>query len=314
MKSALFALLVFTSVGPVQAETSSLAEDKWSLVWSDEFVGDGINPQKWQHEVNCWGGGNQEQQCYTDKPENSSVANGLLTITARKEITHGPALPVDQRKTPADFKNTASKAYSSARLTTQGLADWRFGRIAIRAKLPEGQGIWPAIWMLPIENHYGAWAASGEIDIMEAANLGTPCKKCAGGRENHVLGTLQFGGVWPKNTFASQETELVPTKDGFHVFEIMWTADRIDWAIDGIAYATAPASSWFSGIPGQNSKGAPFDRSFYLILNLAVGGRLAEGRNMKGISNKGFPSQFQVDWVRVYQCAGVAKGRAKCAT
>jgi beta-glucanase (GH16 family) len=289
------------------------AAEGWQKVWSDEFDKPEIDPAKWNFDVDCWGGGNEERQCYTDKAENSSVIGGMLTITARKEATRGPALPLSQRKSAEDNKDTVEKPYSSARLTTRGLADWRYGRIAIRAKLPEGQGTWPAIWMLPTDNHYGRWAASGEIDIMEAVNLGTPCKKCAGGLENHVLGTLQFGGEWPANTLASSETELTLTPDGFHIFEIMWTANRISWAVDGRAYASAAASSWFSGKAGQSAAGAPFDQAFHLIINLAVGGGLPEGRNLKGVSNAIFPSQFQVDWVRVYQCDAITQGADECS-
>ncbi len=306
-----FALLSAASVAQDSAK-SPAADDGWTLVWRDEFDGSNIDPKKWLHEVDCWGGGNEERQCYTDRPGNSSVAGGILTITARREVTRGPPLPLDQRKTSADVKNTALKPFSSARLTTGGLADWRYGRIAIRAKLPEGQGVWPAIWMLPTEKHYGGWAASGEIDIMEAANLGTPCKKCTGGRENHVLGTLHFGGVWPDNKFASHETEVSPTDDGFHVFAMAWTAGRIDWSVDGRTYASVLSGSWFSGKDQQSASTAPFDRPFHLILNLAVGGRLPEGRNLKGVSTKAFPAEFKVDWVRVYQCDAVDQGAATC--
>lgn len=308
------ALLALAVAGPIHAEEPAVSSGGWSLVWNDEFNGKDIDSTKWGHEVDCWGGGNDERQCYTNKPSNASVANGVLTITARKELTRGPPLPFGQRKMPKDSQIFVSKPYSSARLTSAGLADWRYGRIAIRAKLPEGQGTWPAIWMLPSENHYGAWAASGEIDIMEAVNLGTPCKKCAGGGENHILGTLHFGGEWPKNTLASHETELSPTPDGFHVFEILWTKNQIAWAVDGKAYATASANSWFSGKEGQSPAGAPFDRAFHLILNLAIGGKLPEGRNLKGVSDTALPARFQIDWVRVYQCDAVRNGAETCAS
>ena len=313
MKPLLALLCALGCAATAHAETQVVASEGWSLAWQDEFDGSQIDRKKWRHEIDCWGGGNDERQCYTDHADNASVAGGLLTITALKQVTRGPALPLDQRKTPADSENSVSKPYSSARLTTNGLADWRYGRIEVRARLPEGQGMWPAIWMLPSERHYGPWAASGEIDIMEAVNLGTPCEKCTGGRENHVLGTLHFGGVWPNNVYASHETQMTPSADGFHVFAIVWTADRIEWFVDDKLYATAPARSWFSRTPDLAKPGPPFDRAFHLILNLAVGGKLPEGRNLKGVAKRALPAQFQIDWVRVYQCAAVTNGAERCA-
>ena len=181
-------------------------EDGWELVWSDEFDGTGIDRSKWNFDVDCWGGGNDERQCYTDRTENARVADGRLIITARKEDYTGPAWPPHMRNGDRDPDAQATKPYTSARLVTRGNAAWTYGRIEVRARLPQGQGTWPAIWMLPEDQDYGTWAASGEIDILEAVNLGIPCAECPSGREDTILGTLHFGGQWPDNAYSSTET------------------------------------------------------------------------------------------------------------
>lgn len=271
----------------------------WQLVWSDEFDGPAIDPAKWSFDVDCWGGGNNERQCYTDRPGNARVEQGNLVITARHEHTEGPALPASQRANPAKPGDLVSREYSSARLTTRGKASWRYGKIEVRASLPQGQGTWPAIWMLPEANTYGPWAASGEIDILEAVNLGTPCKECPAGKEDTILGTLHFGKPWPGNTHKGEEVHRPAVLAGFHTFGIEWQPDRIDWLLDGEIYATRQRTEWFTS--GSTSHGAPFDQHFHLILNLAFGGGLAEARGQKGVSNREFPKRFLIDWVHVWQ-------------
>ncbi|GAA4004271.1 glycoside hydrolase family 16 protein [Sphingomonas humi] len=285
-------------------------EAGWQLVWADEFAGSSIDRAKWDFDRDCWGGGNSERQCYTDRPANAAVAGGLLTITARKERFAGPALPAHMRTAPDKAAERATRDYTSARMVTRGKAAWRYGRIEIRAKLPAGQGTWPAIWMLPEEQAYGAWAASGEIDILEAVNLGVACKECPGGRENTILGTLHFGGQWPKNAFNSTETNAPGVLDGFHTFGIVWAPGRIDWTYDGRVYATKRRGEWWSA--ASRDPDAPFDRPFHLILNLAVGGGLSEERGVKGVDETIWPQRMQVDWVRVWQCRPVAASGASC--
>nr|WP_314446240.1 glycoside hydrolase family 16 protein [uncultured Sphingomonas sp.] len=273
-------------------------EQGWQLIWSDEFEGSAVDPAKWDFDRDCWGGGNSERQCYTDRPANAAVAGGLLTITARQERFTGPALPAHMR-TSATVEQ-ATKDYTSARLVTRGKAAWRYGRIEVRAKLPAGQGTWPAIWMLPEEQAYGSWAASGEIDILEAVNLGVACATCPAGRENTILGTLHFGGKWPANAFNSTETNAPDVLDGFHTFGIVWAPGRIDWTYDGRVFATKRRGDWWSA--ASSDPDAPFDRPFHLILNLAVGGGLSEERGLKGVDPNIWPQTMQVDWVRVWQC------------
>ncbi len=277
---------------------ASAAPD-WQLVWSDEFTGPAIDKAKWSIDVDCWGGGNNERQCYSDSPNNARVVDGALVITALHEHATGPALPASLRAHPAKPGELVSREYSSAHLTTRGKASWRYGRIEVRASLPQGQGTWPAIWMLPDRDTYGRWAASGEIDILETVNLGTPCKDCPGGKEDTILGTLHFGRPSPGNTHKGTEVHRPTVLAGFHTYAIEWQPDRITWQFDGETYAVRERSEWFTS--GSATPGAPFDQPFHLILNLAFGGGLAEGRGLKGVSNNNFPKRFLIDWVRVWQ-------------
>ncbi len=279
----------------------------WSLAWSDEFGGSQVDTDKWAYDVDCWGGGNEERQCYTDHEKNSSIRDGKLVITARQDETTGPAFPPTMRRTASERDAVATKPYTSARMVTRGKAAWKYGWIEIRAKLPQGQGVWPAIWMLPEEKSYGEWAASGEIDILEAVNLGVECEKCLGGRENTILGTLHFGGQWPDNKFDSTEIAQPGSLDEFHTYSVVWNEGKITWLIDGRIFAVKTAADWSSS--GSSGVNAPFDKPFHLILNLAIGGGLAEGRGLGGVSSEDFPKEFEIDWVRIWQCdADVARG------
>lgn len=296
----LAAALVAAPTASGQDQGAQAAPDGWKLVWSDEFDGTKLDRDKWGYDVDCWGGGNDEHQCYTKSPRNVSVANGRLVITARHERVTGPALPPHLRRTSATPEAEAVRDFSSGRISTRGKAWWRYGRIEVRASLPQGQGTWPAIWMLPEKDRYGAWAASGEIDILEAVNLGVPCAKCPGGRENTILGTLHFGGKWPNNKHKGEEVPYPEVLDGgFHTYAVEWTPDRFEWRVDGKPFAVRTASEWST--TGSDAPGAPFDQPFHLILNLAIGGKLAETRGVGGVRLDGYPKQMEVDWVRVWQ-------------
>ena len=240
--------------------------------WQDEFDGTTVEPARWTYDIGTGsqygltGWGNNELQYYTDRPQNASVSNGTLKITALKESYGG-------------------QAYTSARLKTQGLFSQAGGRFEIRAALPTGQGIWPAIWMMPASDTYGGWAASGEIDIMEAK----------GQQPDRVNGTIHYGGVWPSNT-SSGSTRILPAGQSitsFHTYALEWDttgSPAIRWYVDDVLYATK--TSWWSA---GGAYPAPFDKPFYMLLNLAVGG------NYVGSPNSGtpFPATMQVDYVRV---------------
>lgn len=280
------------------------AADTWQLVWSDEFDGPAIDRTKWGFDVDCWGGGNNERQCYTASKRNAEIVDGKLVITARREHATGPALPATLRATASAHDAEVARPFTSARLTTRGKAAWRYGRIEVRASLPQGQGAWPAIWMLPERSVYGAWAGSGEIDILEAVNLGVPCAACPGGLEDTILGTLHFGGQPPENRHKGNEIHAPEVLKGFHTYAIEWQPDRITWQIDGRTYAERVPGEWWSA--GTKTPGAPFDQPFHLIINLAIGGGLSEGRGQGGVSTRNFPRRLALDWVRVWQSADKA--------
>lgn len=266
IRTALFSLPLLQM--SVAAQT--LAD--WQLVWSDEFEGTALDTSKWEWEVNAQGGGNNELQYYTDRPENTRVADGRLALIARRETFVGPE---------------GTRAYTSARIRTKERGDWKYARIEVRAKMPVGQGIWPAIWMMPTDSVYGGWAASGEIDIMEYL----------GQKPHEVFGTLHYGGAWPKNVHSGQ-TFTVPKgqrfDQDFHVFALEWEAGVIRWYVDGEHYQTQ--TSWHTeGAPFP----APFDQRFHLIMNVAVGGNLPGSPD----DQTTFPQALLVDYVRVYQRA-----------
>jgi len=241
----------------------------WTLVWNDEFDGPKIDKNKWEHEVNATGGGNNELQYYTSRDINSYIENGKLVIQGLKETFTGPE---------------GTRDYTSARLRTLNKGDWKYGRLEIKALLPYGQGIWPAIWMLPTDWVYGGWAASGEIDIMEMV----------GHENNTVHGTLHYGGNWPDNVQSGTSFILGEgTFSGdFHIFTIEWEDGEIRWYVDGIHYQTQ--TQWHSSDHGFP---APFDQRFHLLLNVAIGGNWPGSPDATTV----FPQEMLVDYVRVYE-------------
>lgn len=302
---------VTTNTNYQAVDTSEPVSD-WTLVWSDEFTGNTIDSNKWSHEINCDGGGNQEQQCYTDSAENSYVDDGLLYIVA-KPAEDGSTLP-----------------YTSARLRTKDKADWTYGRFEVRAKLPSGQGTWPAFWMLPSDNVYGGWPHSGEIDILEAVNLKVPLDG-SDDLESSIHGTLHYGKSWPNNASSGKAYTFPQDQnpaDDFHTYAIEWQQGEIRWYVDGALYATQRKSEtrinsldqvtglrhrgWFANyydpISGELTDyytDAPFDQDFHLLLNLAVGGSWAGSVNQGGIDASAFENgqEFVIDYVRVYECS-----------
>lgn len=293
--------------------------NNWQLVWQDEFNGRSIDTSKWSFETNCWGGGNNEQQCYTDRSDNAFIDKGKLVIKAQREDFTGPDNP------QGDPASVTTLPYTSARLRSLDKGDWTYGRFEIRAKLPKGQGTWPAVWMLPSDNTYGTWAASGEIDIMEAVNLGTPSDdpSAPDTAENRVYGTLHFGRAWPGNVHAGADYRLPGGQspaDGFHTYAIEWEQGEIRWYVDGHHFATQTEAGWYTqyqDADGQWQTGtgsAPFDERFHLLLNLAVGGSWAGNTNATGIDESVFPQTLEIDYVRVYECSVNPATGQGCAT
>ncbi len=250
--------------------------DTLTLVWNDEFDGGALDPEVWFFETGDGseygipGWGNNEQQFYL--PDSAQLENGLLTITAREE-------------------QVETFRFTSARINTRDRFAFQYGRIEARMRLPGGQGLWPAFWLLPQDSPYGTWAASGEIDIMEAINLG-------GSGGNTVYGTIHFGGESPANLSSGQST-LVATDAtaDFHTYAIEWDAAEIRWYVDDVLYHME--NNWSST---AGAFPAPFDQPFHILFNVAVGGNWPGSPDASTV----FPVTMEVDWVRVY--SGEAPG------
>jgi len=274
----------------------------WTFVWGDEFESDILDRGKWEPEVSCWGGGNNERQCYTDRPENIQIKDGVLKLIARPEVFTGPKLPQGFE----DRGPRVTQDYTSGKIRTRGKASWKYGRISARIKLPKGQSTWPAFWMMPADDTYGGWPLSGEIDIMEAVNLGAICSDCDDSlRELITGGALHFGKKWPDNEYITQGRALANLEaiDDFHEFALEWGEGRISWFVDGEKFFSAAAGDWFTASASTSENpNAPFDEAFYVMLNLAVGGNSVDNKNEKKFNKTSFPNELWVDWVRVYQC------------
>ncbi|WP_207632455.1 glycoside hydrolase family 16 protein [Foetidibacter luteolus] len=248
-----------------QVVTAQTDDRKWQLVWSDEFDYTGLpDSTKWGYDTGGHGWGNNEKQFYTVKRlQNASVKNGLLSITAVKE----------------KYKNAG---YTSARLLSKNKGDWKYGRIEVRAQLPKGRGLWPAIWMLPTDWKYGDWPISGEIDIME--HVGYLPDSLFGtvhtGAYNHRIGTQKGNNIF-RNDVSS----------AFHNYVLVWDENKMEIYVDDEKYFTFNNEK-------KTEKEWPFDQRFHLLLNVAVGG---DWGGKKGIDDAVFPQSMQVDYVRVYQ-------------
>lgn len=263
--SPLIFIYTCKSVNGPQTSDDKNQGSQWNLVWQDEFDTSQIDVTKWNFEIGARGWGNDELEFYTNRRENAYIENGQLVIEARNDDYQG-------------------NAYTSARMTTKNKGDWRYGRIEVRARLPRGQGLWPAIWMMPTDSYYGGWAASGEIDIMELL----------GNDENTVYGTIHYGGSSPANVHSGAEYRLSQAPnfaDGFHTFALEWDSTKISWFVDDSLYEEQ--STWYTA---SHAFPAPFDKRFYLILNVAVGGKWPGYPE----ASTTFPQKMKVDYIRVY--------------
>ena len=248
---------------PIPSPTPEWERAGWELVWQDEFEGTELDLENWTFDIGGNGWGNQELQYYSDRPENVRVENGVLVIEAREE--------------KATF---SGRPYSSARLKTQGLHAWQYGRIEARLKLPYGQGIWPAFWMLGDNLSQKGWPAAGEIDIMEFI-----------GREpDHIYATVHAPGYSGGSGVGSSLTVSADSlRNDFRVYAIEWEENEIRWYLDDQQY--------FKLTPEQVPDQWIFDHPFFIILNLAVGGRWPGYPD----DTTEFPQFLYADYVRVYQ-------------
>jgi beta-glucanase (GH16 family) len=273
---------------------------QWTLVWSDEFEGDAVDRTKWDFDLgngfydyrnHAWipGWGNEELQYYTGEPENVVVQDSCLRIRAVKSALHGCG-------------------YTSARLRSKArdgrvLFAKQYGRIAFRARVPWGKGLWPALWMLPVDDAYGGWAASGEIDLMEIV----------GERPEQVLSSLHFGSAAPRRTLITATHPLPPGQlvSDWHTYAVEWEPGEIRFYVDEVL--TCRYDHWWSCGLTDNGQGleaaseadlhpwpAPFDQPFYLVMNVAVGGNFPGKPN----AETHFPAELVVDWVRVWDKVG----------
>jgi len=305
--SAVFAsCMILHACAAAFTEEDSVPPATWEIVWSDEFDGNALDRAKWSAEESCWGGGNNERQCYTDREENIRVENGILVLSAKPETYTGPLYPAHYEHLADD--QTREQSFTSGKVITYGKADWKYGRITARIQVPEGQGPWTAFWMMPAKNRYGDWPLSGEIDIMESVNLGTVCDECEGGLENRTSGAAHFGGTIPENTYLYFKTahgEQEAPAENWANYSVEWAEGVIQWFINDKLVMRLDHDDWHTnGSGAEGNSFAPFDQSFYLNLNLAVGGNLSELRNAGGVDQAIFPVEMLVDWVRVEQCAG----------
>lgn len=225
-----------------------------TLVWSDEFNGTSVNTSNWTFETGGGGWGNNEKQYY--QAANATVANGNLVITAKKQTV-------------------GSNLYTSARLKTAGKREFTYGKIEARIKLPLGQGLWPAFWMLGANIGTVGWPKCGETDIMEHINT-----------ENKTYGTIH----WYNNGNASYGGNTTTTPSSYHVYAVEWDRAAIRWYVDGVKFHEA---NILNSINGTDE----FHKPFFILLNMAVGG------NWPGqtIDDSKLPASMYVDYVRVYQ-------------
>lgn len=288
-----------SDMGDITVDDSSDSDiytpDGWSMIWNDEFNGTTLDETKWtrqtgylldENDIDTFGWGNKELEHYTDSEENSSVENGSLKITLKKD-----------QKTFAQKDNpskTKTALYSSGKLISKNKFSVKYGRVDFRAKLPTGTGIWPAMWMMPNDDRYGTWASSGEIDIFEGR----------GRIPNMVFGTIHFGSQWPGNVNASDMFNMVENgnkKSDFsdwHVYSLIWEENSIKIYCDGKCYFKCTNAEWYSGADRGNPN-APFDQRFYLIMNLAAGGTFDNGYAPDYDTFK--EANMYVDYVRVFQ-------------
>ncbi|CAG2105366.1 unnamed protein product [Medioppia subpectinata] len=273
--------MLFTSILVVFMAFIGRGYGEWALVWEDNFEGDSLDEDKWSYETGAepnWG--NHELQYYTeDQEKNVRVENGHLVIQARPEVK-------------------GKSQFTSGRLDTT--ESWTRGRFVISAKLPKGKHLWPAIWMMPKEDTYGDWPASGEIDIMELR----------GQHPDTVEATAHYGGAFPNNIFSgSPETKFSDFSTAFHEFALEWDENELRWYVDGKQYfkTNVHKDLWsHKGKDPYTKIGQPFDKPFYLILNVAVGGDFFPvdeyGPQVTPAEAKQWSKPtMEVDFVKVYQ-------------
>ena len=229
------------------------------LIWSDEFNNDGApSSSKWTYDIGGNGWGNGEYQFYTARPENVIVENGYLKIIAKRE-------------------NYGGKEFTSARLISQNLFEFQYGRVEIRAKLPQGAGTWPALWMLGANFSSSGWPTCGEMDIMEHW----------GSNQNIISGATHTPSSYG-NTVNKGEVNIPGVSEDFHLYGINWSSEKLEFTVDGSVFYTYNP-------PVKNDSTWPFDQDFFLICNVAM------GSFWETVDPNFVESTMEVDYIRVYQ-------------
>ena len=266
-----------------EKKTISPSKD-YQLVWADEFENEGKpDPANWAYEYGFIR--NNEKQYYTDSLKNVRVTDGHLIIEARKEKIANAKFKSEDYKDKSWLQyipKIDTAQYTSASLTTIDLAEWTYGKIEVKAKLPGGVGQWPAIWMLGANREEVGWPKCGEIDIMEHVGFnkdsifGTIHTQAY----NHMIGTQRGKKIFIDKPY-----------DTFHIFSLEWTPEKMDFLLDGVVYNHIKNEH-------KSTDEWPFDQPFHLKLNIAIGGGLG---GQKGIDDSVFPQQMVIDYVKVYQ-------------
>ena len=257
----------------------SPTQSNYKLVWSDEFNYSGKpDSLKWSHEIGLKR--NQEKQYYTDSLKNARVEKGYLILESHKEQIKNAGF--ENKDVKNWRKNQAFADYTAASLTTKNLAEWTYGRIDIKAKLPKGVGLWPAFWMLGANYSNVGWPECGEIDIMEHVGFDA----------DSIFGTIHTKSYnHMKGTQKGKKIYVDKPYDMFHTYTLIWTPEHMDFILDGKVYNHIKNEH-------KTTHEWPFDQDFHLKINVAIGGMLG-GR--KGIDEEFFPNRMMIDYVRVYQ-------------
>ena len=271
--SSILALSMLLPLASCAGKTKTPELDGYKLLWSDEFDGNKLDETKWNYEPHEPGWTNNELQEYTTSTDNVFVRDGNLVIKAIKTEKDG------------------NVHYTSGKVTGQNKTDFMYGKVVVSAKVPEGQGLWPAIWMMPKdESYYGQWPKCGEIDIMESLGNDT---------------TISYSTIHYGEPHAEQQGTI--TKEGadsfsakFHEYSVEWDPGEMRFYTDGELVLTV--NDWFTAVQGEDDKPypAPFNQPFFVQMNLAVGGNWPGNPDETTDFSK---AEFQIDYVRVYQKA-----------
>lgn len=255
-----------------QEKTEAPILDGYQLLWNDEFEDEALREDIWSYDPHEPGWTNQELQEYTTSTDNVFIRDGKLVLKAIQTKT-----------------DDGSDYYTSGKIKSQGKKDFMYGKVVVSAKVPEGQGLWPAIWMMPTdESYYGQWPKCGEIDIMEVL----------GNDVSTAYSTIHYGEPHGEQQGTLALTDGNTFANSFHEYSVEWEPGEFRWYIDGNHVLTV--NDWFTAVEGEDEKPypAPFNQTFFVQMNLAVGGTWPGNPDETTDFDK---AEFEVDFVRVYQ-------------